>query len=340
MTGRLLASPLPIVAAPMAGGVTTARLATAVAGAGGFPFLAGGYKTPDALASEIDQVRPLIGDFGVNLFVPSKDSVDDAAIAAYAADLASEASVYGLRLDAAPPTTDDWWEEKLALLRAHPVPVVSFTFGLPDPASIAALQKVGTRVLATVTSADEARRGAEAGVDALVVQGPEAGGHSAVFDATHTPEPIGGAELVHRVRHESSLPVIAAGGIDGPGAVSRLVAAGAEAVAVGTLLLRTDETGTSPAYRKALADPRFTRTIVTRAFTGRPARALLNGFIERHRQVELTAYPAVHHLTLALRLAAAKAGDTDRMHLWAGTGYRSARTGPAADVIRSLADGF
>ncbi|HMR49755.1 MAG TPA: nitronate monooxygenase [Arachnia sp.] len=338
MTGRLLASPLPIVAAPMAGGATTVGLAAAVATAGGFPFLAGGYKTPEALASEIAQLRCLTGEFGVNLFVPSTDEVDEASFAAYAAEIAPEASVYGLSMDATPRTHDDWWEEKLALLRERPVPVVSFTFGLPEPAHVAAFRRAGTRVLATVTSAEEARRAAEIRVDGLVVQGPDAGGHSAVFDARRTPGPGDTAELVRQVRHEAGLPVIAAGGIDGPAAVRRLAAAGAEAMVVGTLLLRTDEAGTSPSYRDALADPRFTRTVITRAFTGRPARALCNGFVERHRHAELIAYPAVHHLTLALRRAASAAGDADRMHLWAGTGYRSARTGPASQVVHRLAE--
>lgn len=136
------------------------------------------------------------------------------------------------------------------------------------------------------------------------------------------------------------LSVIGAGGVDGPAAVGRLLAAGAQAVAVGTLLVRTDEAGTSPAHRAALADRSFTSTTLTRAFTGRPARALRNGFIDRHQESAPTAYPAVHHLTRELRQAAAKAGDTDRLHLWVGTGWRSAPEGPAGAVIDHLATGI
>jgi NAD(P)H-dependent flavin oxidoreductase YrpB (nitropropane dioxygenase family) len=136
------------------------------------------------------------------------------------------------------------------------------------------------------------------------------------------------------------LPLIAAGGIDGPEAVARLIRAGAAAVAVGTLLLRTDEAGTSASHRAALADPAFGRTVITHAFTGRPARALYNGFIARHDATAPFGYPAVHHLTRPIRKAAGAAGDTDRLHLWAGTGYRRAPAGPAADVIRNLADGI
>ena len=336
---RLLDSPLPIVAAPMAGGPTTVALAEAVGAAGAYPFLAGGYKSSDALATEIEQLRPRVRGFGVNLFVPSRLIPGRTSFAAYAEELRDEAAAHGVRLDAEPVIDDDHWHQKLRLLIERPVPTVSLTFGLPDAGDIAALRRAGTRVLASVTSADEARLACAAGVDGLIVQGPDAGGHSAVFDPSRIPEPTGTASLVRRAIRASGLPVIAAGGVDGPEAVSRLLAAGAEAVAVGTLLLRTDEAGTSPTHRAALADPAFEESVITRAFTGRPARALRNGFIDRHGSTAPNAYPAVHHLTRELRAAAARSGDTDRLHLWAGTGYRSASEGPAAEVVRRLAAG-
>jgi nitronate monooxygenase len=338
-TPPVVDSRLPIVAAPMAGGPTTVALAGAVASVGGFPFLAGGYKTPEELAAEVAQLSALGVPFGVNLFVPTRDQPDEAAIGAYAAELQPEADTYGLRLDPSPVADDDQWGEKLALWTAHPVPVVSLTFGLPDRADLAALQRSGARVLATVTTPEEALTARDAEVDGLIVQGSDAGGHSATFDPASAPEPIDTADLVRRVRQAVGLPVIAAGGVDGPDAVRHLLAAGAQAVAVGTLLLRTDEAGTLPTHKAALADPAFTETVITRAFTGRPARALLNGFITRHQGSAPVGYPAVHHLTRALRQAAAKAGDADRLHLWAGTGYRHAPTGPAADVISRLAEG-
>lgn len=336
----LLGSRLPIVAAPMAGGPTTLALARAVAGAGGFPFLAAGYKTVDAVADDIGQAERLTVPFGVNIFVPSTAAVDRAAYSAYAAELRPEADDYDVQLDAEPRADDDGWSDKLALLRDHPVPVVSFTFGLPSAAEIAALRRVGSVVLATVTTAAEATAAQEAGVDGLVVQGPNAGGHSATFDPERTIAPVGTADLLDRIRGTVRLPLIAAGGIDGPEAVARLMRAGAAAVAVGTLLLRTDEAGTSATHRAALADPAFDRTVITHAFTGRPARALYNGFIARHDATAPFGYPAVHHLTRPIRKAAGAAGDTDRLHLWAGTGYRRAPAGPAADVIRNLADGI
>jgi NAD(P)H-dependent flavin oxidoreductase YrpB (nitropropane dioxygenase family) len=309
----------------------------AAAGAGGFGFLAGGYHTRESLAAQIREVRERTDHFGVNLFVPSAATVDREAFARYAAQLQPEADVYRITLDSRPVTDDDHWGEKLDLLVEDPVPVVSLTFGLPDQSAIDALQQAGSRVLATVTTADEARRAAARGVDGLVAQGPSAGGHSATFDPERTPGAIPTAEVVGAVRAVADLPVIAAGGVDGRRTVRTLLDAGAFAVAVGTLLLRTDEAGTSPTHRSALGDPAFTSTVITRAFTGRPARALRNAFIDRHDTEAITAYPAVHHLTRALRKAAGAAGDVERLHLWAGTGYASAPVGPAADVIRFLA---
>ena len=337
MTGRLLDAPLPVAAAPMAGGPTSLALVRASAEAGAFPFLAAGYKTPAAMAEEVLQARELGTAFGVNLFVPTQAPIDLEAFRAYAAELQPEADAYGLRLDPEPVDDDDHWHEKLAYLLADPVPVVSLTFALPRAADVAALQRAGTRVLASITAPDEALAAAAAGVDGLVVQGTGAGGHSARHDPARALPPLGTEDLLRAVRLAVDLPMIAAGGVDGPDAVRTLLAAGAEAVAVGTLLLRTNEAGTSPTHRAALRDPRFSETVVTRAFTGRPARALRNAFVDRHDAHAPVAYPAVHHLTRELRQAAGKAGDADRLHLWAGTGYRSAPDGPAADVLRWLA---
>lgn len=338
MEEPLLKSRLPIAAAPMAGGPTTTVLALAVAEAGGFPFLAGGYKTPEALGVEIKQLQASGHPFGVNLFVPTDPTVDEDAFRSYARELQPDAGRYGLTLDPRPVQDEDFWDQKVALLLQDPVPVISLTFALPEPAVIAALQRAGSRILASVTTAGEAQQAEAAGVDGLVVQGPSAGGHSATFAPERRIDPISTEDLVRTVRAGTRLPVIAAGGVDGPEALRGLLDAGAEAAAVGTLLLLADEAGTSPTHRTALADAAYTETVLTRAFTGRPARALRNGFIDRHEQHALNAYPAVHHLTRALRQAAGKAGDSGTLHLWAGTGWRSAPGGPAAGIVGWLAD--
>lgn len=342
MTPRFLTTELPLIAAPMAGGATTPKLAAAAAAAGAFPFLAGGYKTVAALGAEIAELRAHGSDFGVNLFVPDRAvpgsaDGDAAAFAAYAREIADEAAIYDIELDPEPRADDDGWPAKLELLRADPVEVVSLTFGLPAASDIALLQRAGSAVLATVTTAAEARAADEAGVDGLIVQGPRAGGHSATWDPRRAVGDAATIEILAAVRSVSQLPLVAAGGVDGPEAVRTLLDGGASAVAVGTLLLRTDEAATATTHRDALASEAFPGTVVTRVFTGRPARGLRNGFIERHESHEITAYPAVHHLTRELRKAAGAAGDADRLHLWAGTGYRSARAEPVARTLERLA---
>jgi NAD(P)H-dependent flavin oxidoreductase YrpB (nitropropane dioxygenase family) len=228
--------------------------------------------------------------------------------------------------------------DKIDLLLADPVPVVSFTFGLPDRSVVAKLHKAGTTVMQTVTSADEARSAAEIEVDALVVQASAAGGHYATLTPTHLPPPTPLPELIAQVRRAVPLPAIAAGGLADPTDVADVFRAGAEAAMVGTALLRTDESGASAPHKAALADPAFDTTVVTRAFTGRPARALRNYFIDHYDRIAPTGYPALHHLTSPLRKAATAAGDTRLIHLWAGTGHRHARTEPAARTLARLAD--
>jgi nitronate monooxygenase len=339
---RLIDTELPIIAAPMAGGPSTPALVNAVTAAGGFAFLAGGYKTPEAMRAEISEVRKSEA-FGVNLFVPQRDdsgalrSIDPDAFAAYSTALLDEAAALGLDLAVEPFTDDDGWQDKLHVLTADPVPLVSLTFGLPASSDIAALKRAGSRVLATVTNAGEAREAEAAGVDGLVVQGPRAGGHSATFDPARAVGSEPTADVLTAVGTTTHLPLIAAGGVDGSSAVAELLHAGAQSVAVGTLLLVADEAGTSPVHRAALADPQFTETVITTAFTGRPARALRNNFIDRLQPAAPIGYPAIHHLTRQLRQVAAKNRDPHRVHLWAGTGYRSATPGPAASILQRLA---
>lgn len=334
---NLFGTDLPIVAAPMAGGGTTPDLVAAVTGVGGFGFLAAGYREADDLAAQMADLDARGVAFGVNLFVPDRAGVDRQAYAAYAERLRPEAEALGVDLPAEPVTDDDHWQDKIDLLTSRPAAYVSFTFGLPSKREAEALRRAGSRLLATVTTTEEAYAAAELPLDGLVVQGTDAGAHSGTHDPRRELTPVRTDDLVRGVLAVSDLPVVAAGGVDGSVRVTELLHAGASAVAVGTLLLRTDECGVSATHKAALADPRFTRTVITRAFTGRPARGLRNGFIARHDSAAPTGYPAIHHLTRPLRAAAARVGDVDRLHLWAGTGFRAAQTGSVADVVRDLA---
>jgi nitronate monooxygenase len=223
-----MASPLtalgvstPILAAPMAGGPSTPALVTAAARANGLGFLAGGYKTRETLAEHIAKVRFEGVSFGVNLFAPNPIQVDPEAFRRYAGAIAPEAQAYDIDVLAAGIVEDDdHWSDKIDLLLSDPVPVVSFTFAIPEAPVIAALRAAGTLVIQTVTSPAEARLAAEAGADMLAVQASAAGGHSATLTPQHIPASIPLTDLLGQVRQAVSLPLIAAGGLATPTAVS------------------------------------------------------------------------------------------------------------------------
>ncbi|MBB3666706.1 nitronate monooxygenase [Garicola koreensis] len=337
MAPAVIDSDLPLVAAPMAGGPSSLQLAEAVGRAGGFPFLAAANADPATMTAQIEQARTWGVSFGVNLFIVGEAPNEAEPVEQYRRALAPQAAKYGMDLHIPQLDDDDQWPQKVELLCQNPVPVVSFTFGLPPAQQISRLRRAGSAVWATVTTAAEAQAAQEAGVDALVVQGPAAGGHSGTWDPARVIDDRPTAEVVRDVDAVTKLPLIAAGGVDGPSAVRTLLQAGAAAVQVGTLLLRTEESGASQLHKDALASEHFAETVVTRAFTGRPARGLRNGFVDAYEPHAVTGYPAVHHMTRELRRRAAAAGDVDGAHFWAGTGYRSAAEGPVARTIRHLA---
>lgn len=328
---------LPVLAAPMAGGPTTPALVVAAARAGGFGFLAGGYRNADDLADQIRSVAMQTSMFGVNLFAPNPVPVERIAYDRYRALLDADAQRFQVSLPEDPIEDDDAWRDKIDLLADVSVPVVSFTFGIPDAAALTALRKAGSVLVQTVTSADEAVRAAAAGVDVLAVQAAAAGGHSATLspDRLLAARPLG--DLLAEISHAVDLPTIAAGGVATPKDIADAIHYGASAVMVGTILLLSPESGASTAYRKALADPGRGDTVVTRAFTGRPARGLRNAFVDRYDAAAPFGYPALHHLTSPLRKAAAAAEDKEFVNLWAGVGYRAAADRPAGDILRRLA---
>lgn len=338
----------------MAGGPSTPALVLAAAAAGGLGFLAGGYKSAEQLATNMAQVRasgvldPQSGTpaseasasrtplFGVNLFAPNPVPIAAGAFARYMRSLQELADSRRLALPGpAPQEDDDAWAEKVELLVSDPVPVVSFTFGLPSPGVVRRLHRAGSVLVQTVTSPDEARQAAALGIDALVVQSFEAGGHSGTLTPAVPPAQLPLPELLRQVRFQVQLPLWAAGGISTPVRVHAVLAHGAEAAVVGTVLLRSPESGASRPHRDALVQDR--PSLVTTAFSGRPARALRNGFTDRFNESAPLGYPAIHHLTSPLRKAAAAAGDAENISLWAGTGYRDASDEPAAAILGHLA---
>ncbi len=323
----------------MAGGASNPRLAAAVAAAGALGFLAAGYKSSGAMYEEIRQLRDLTSQpFGVNLFMPQPGTWDPSAVAVYAEQLAGEAAWYDTTLGDPDVGGDDAYDAKVAILLEDPVPMVSFTFGCPERAVLDAFAKAGTYTVVTVTSVAEALTAQWAGAGAVCVQGMEAGGHY----GTHRDDPqldaagTGLLTLVPQVREAVQLPVIAAGGLMRGAQIAAVLAAGADAAALGTAFLVCPESGAHTLHKRAITDPVFARTEITRAFSGRPARGLLNRFMREHGRYAPPGYPQVHHLTQPVRAAAAALGDPQAMSLWAGQGHRLARELSAGALVETL----
>jgi nitronate monooxygenase len=323
----------PLVVAPMAGGPSTVDLVVAGTRAGALGFLAGGYKTAPALADEMAAVRAAgVESFGVNLFVPGDPTLHTEALASYVAELEPDAAALGVAMGEA-RWDDDGYPAKVETLLATPPAVVSFTFGIPAVDVVHALQVAGCLVVLTVTTPEEATLALRAGPDALVLQGAEAGAHrGSLVNADRADEDRPLRALLAAVRRRTRTPLLAAGGVGGPDDVADLLSRGADLVVAGTAFLRCPESGAPAALKEALGSGTHTGTAVTRAFSGRRARALVNVMVEDHPNAP-AAYPEINNATRPLRTASARAGDAGHMSLYAGTGFHAARSQPAADVV-------
>jgi nitronate monooxygenase len=328
---------VPIVLAPLAGGPSTPELAAAVSEAGGLGFLAAGYLSGEELAARCRRAGELTDrPFGVNLFVPAQAPQAGQAerVAAYALAIAADAASIGAGLGE-PRHDDDAWQAKLAVVLDQPPPVVSFTFGIPGASVIEAVKAAGSEVWITVTTAAEARLAAEAGADALAVQGAEAGGHRGGL----TDDPgaaVGTMALLQLVAAAVTVPVVAAGGIASGAGVAAALCLGARAAALGTAFLDCPEAGTAAVHRAALHTDKATG--LTRAFSGRTARGIANEFLLAHSAAAPAAYPEVNHLTAPMRAKARQAGLPGYVNLWAGQAYPLTRSPavPAGDLVRAL----
>jgi nitronate monooxygenase len=329
----------PIVVSPMAGGPSVPALTVAAANAGALSFLAGGYKTALAMRSEMDQVRAgTDAAFGVNVFVPGEATREPEALVPYVAAL--EPLAAGLGAEMGPATwDDDDFAAKIEVLLADPPPIVSFTFGIPPVDVLRGLQSQGVLVAITVTTPDEVTLAYEAGADCLCLQGSEAGAHRGAFVNDDRPDqdyPI--LDLLAQASQRTDVPLIAAGGVAGPGELEAVLRAGAVAAQAGTAFLRCHESGADPTYKAALVDPRFESTVITRAFSGRRARALANEFVREHEGAP-KAYPEINNATRAFRAAAAAAGDAQHMSLYGGVNFQRSEARSAGEIIGQLAAG-
>lgn len=327
----------PIIQAPMAGGLSTPALAAAVSDAGGLGFLGCGYLTPEQIRDELAHVRELTNrPFGVNLFAggyTQRSDRDAAPILRLMSEIHRELGLPEPSLPALPP--DPFRAQLAAVIEAKPA-AFSFTFGIPDAEAMSALRSAGIVTLGTATTLREGQLLAQAGVDAAIAQGAEAGAHRGTFAGEDAPVPT--LDLVRDLANHLTVPVIAAGGIMTGSDIGRALRAGAEAVQMGTAFLACDEAGTSTPYREALVHARGEQTVLTRAFSGRAARGLRNAFIDRvgERDELILSYPIQNSLTRPMRAAAAAKGKAEYLSLWAGTGVAQIRPMPAAALVATL----
>ncbi|HEX3601263.1 MAG TPA: nitronate monooxygenase [Lacipirellulaceae bacterium] len=333
---------LPIIQAPMAA-ISTPEMAAAVSNAGGLGSIGIGNLDAAAARDMIAAVRTRTDrPFNVNVFCHQPAVRNTAVEAGWSRRLAPLFTKYHeeppieLREIYTSFVADD---ETTAMLIEERPPVVSFHFGLPSQSVLRALHEKGVYLIATATSVAEADAIRAAGVDAIVAQGYEAGGHRGTFDAAAHDERLSTATLTRRLVQGSPLPVIAAGGImDGAG-IASVLALGANAAQLGTAFVLCPESSADAGYRQALSQGSSVRTTMTSAISGRPARSLVNRFTALGETVdpeEIPAYPVAYDAGKSLHAAAKKTGEFGYGAQWAGEAAALSRSVPAGDLVALL----
>jgi nitronate monooxygenase len=331
---------IPILLAPMAG-ACPASLSIAVANAGGLGACGGLLMQPAAIKAWASEVRSgSNGGFQLNLWIPDPPPARDAAAEA---DVRAFLGTWGPEV---PPDAVDahlpyFAAQCEAMLEAGPS-VISSIMGLYPPAFVAQMKARRIRWFATVTTVREALEAEAAGADAIVAQGMEAGGHRGAFNAAQAETAMVGLfSLLPAVTDAVRVPVIATGGIADARGVAAALILGASAVQVGTGFLRSPEARLPAAWADAIGRSRPEETLVTRAFSGRPGRSVATAYARASAAPDTPSpapYPVQRALTQAMRDAATKAGDIDRMQAWAGQSAALAAARPAGDIARDLWD--
>jgi nitronate monooxygenase len=330
----------PVIQAPMGGGPSTPELVAAVSNAGGLGSLGAAYLAPDQITEAIRRIKSLTNKpFNVNLFAGGYETRphDPKPMLAMLAEVHRAIGLPAPILPELPP--DPFPAQFEAVLAAAP-PIFSFTFGIPNADAMARLKARHIIVIGTATMVEEARMLADAGVDAILAQGAEAGAHRGTFAGPFESAMIPTLTLVPAIRNAVPLPVIASGGIMDGRDISQALRLGAAAAALGTAFLTCPESGASEAYKRAILSARKDTTVITRAFSGRPARGLYNAFIAKMAGKEnlILPYPLQNILTLAMRNAAAGRRDSGLLSLWAGAGVARARSLLAAVLVKRLVE--
>ena len=329
----------PVVQAGMAGGTTTPRLVAAVSEAGGLGTLGAGYLSPDDIRAEIRAIRQLTGEpFAVNLFIPEAFDPTLYPQGGVKALLAPYRRELGIEDPAGPLRYVHPFDDQLTVVVEEQVPVLSFTFGIPDETQLLSLKEAGVVTFGTATSVREARELEAAGVDLVTAQGSEAGGHRGTFTGRFEASMVGTLALVPQVVDSVGVPVVASGGImDGRGLAAVLVL-GAAGAQMGTAFLTCPESGAHPGHKEAVLGAGEEDTAVTRAFSGKPARGLRNRFMDEveRRAEEIPPYPVQNANTRDIRAAAAEQNKPEYLSLWAGQAARLSRRVPAARLVEEV----
>lgn len=330
----------PIIQAGMAGGITTPELVAAVSNAGGLGTLGAGYMTPDQLRSSILKVKQLTNKpFGVNLFIPEIQDVSEEEIEKANEWLRPFREQLNIsEIPKVKKTTESIFEKQIEIIMEEQVPVCSFTFGIPSKETVQQLKKRKIVMIGTATTVKEAIANEENGMDMVVVQGSEAGGHRGTFMGSFEDAMIGTMALVPQTVDHVEIPVIAAGGImDGRGVLAALVL-GAQAVQMGTAFVTSLESGVTKSHKEAILNSNEEQTVVTSTFSGKPARGIRNEFIMKmmKHEKELPKYPIQNTLTTSIRREAAKQKRTEWMSLWCGQNSRSSQYQTASETISDI----
>ncbi len=338
---NVLGVELPIIQAPMAG-VQGSALAVAVCRAGGLGSLPCAMLTPDAIAAELAAIRAQTsGPVNVNFFCHTPPTPNAERDVAWRALLAPYYRELDIDIEAIPagPGRAPFTAAAADVLEAFKPAVVSFHFGLPSAGLLARVRSWGSKVFSSATTVEEARWLEARGVDAVVAQGLEAGGHRGLFLSEDLTTQMGTFALLPQIVRAVRVPVIAAGGIADAGTVAAALALGAAAVQVGTAYLLCDEATTSPVHRAALVSDAAGQTALTNLFTGRPARGIVNRLMRECGPMSAAApaFPLAAAAIAPLRAKAEQRGSGDFSPLWSGQNAGGCWAVPAADVTRSLA---
>jgi len=338
---RLFGIELPIVQAPMAG-VQGSALASAVSNAGGLGSLPCAMLGPAGTADEIAAIRAQTSKpFNVNFFCHAPPPLDPDREAAWHAVLAPYYREFELDPTAIKPGPGraPFSAEAAAVLEAMRPAVVSFHFGLPADDLLGRVRAIGAKIVASATTVDEARWLEARGVDAIIAQGLEAGGHRGIFLTDDLTTQVGTLALVPQIMRAVRVPVIAAGGIASAQAVAAMLALGAAGVQVGTAYLRCPEATTSAIHRAALASDAARHTALTNVFTGRPARGIVNRIVREIGPIaaRVPAFPLATAALAPLRAAAERRGSGDFSPLWSGQNASGCCEIPAGALTREIA---